>query len=300
MPRQQAREAFDKIVCSRTINETITMSANVNGFITSGYTVNSTDETATLTAAEVVNGYFYQVTTTGGSTLTLPGVSAVQDHLNNAGISGYKFLPIVIYNGGSNDLNIVGGTGDTLIGNTVVNDSNALIHYILTSATTADVVVVNNSGGGGGKTYLYLYNDDVQNIPSSALAKITFNSTGSNNVLNEFTTTSDRFTNTSSETKFYNVCLRTTWEGHDEIRSQSVYITAPNVDATNNPTVEQSYRHKQRPFGNYKFGEATSATVRLETNEWFEVGVQNQIDTALDIGSTSFGDVTSLTIYEIV
>lgn len=114
-----------------------------NGLTTTG-TVDTTGGAQTITADELIRGYTYTAAAGGAVALTLPGADAVQAELatrNITSAAGMRLPPIIIDVSDANNLTVTAGTGETILGSPVVNNTCAVAHYVFTAAATATCVV---------------------------------------------------------------------------------------------------------------------------------------------------------------
>ena len=153
MPRRQANIASNTIVSTRVFTDCLNAdAAALEGTIIKNYTVNTTTESPVLTAAQLIDGYHYDVTTTGAATLTFPGADAVETELVSRGLtaaSGVKLMNVVVENDASFDLVITAGTGETIQGDAIINNNTCTINYIMTSNVTANIHIVLGGTSGG-------------------------------------------------------------------------------------------------------------------------------------------------------
>ena len=138
---------FDSVkISENTTTDSITgVLFNTLPLINSGTTIVISNDSQSISASQLVNGYVY-IGTAGPipefpDTLTLPTAALVQTYLATLGItsaSGLRFPDIAIY---ANSINVTGAVGTTVIGTTLINNKSAICKVIFTGVDTIDVVV---------------------------------------------------------------------------------------------------------------------------------------------------------------
>lgn len=119
----------------------------------SGYTVDTAGGAQTITAAELVHGYYYKGDPGAGVALTMPTAASVQAYLLTRGITsvaGMRLRDILIDVTTANALTVTGNTGVSVLGagaatTVAVNDKGAVCRVIFTGAATIDVIVTLSS-----------------------------------------------------------------------------------------------------------------------------------------------------------
>jgi len=146
MPRQQKRSGFLQVKAAQVLADSlcVTNSTSLNGPISNAYTVDAAGGAQTITAAELISGYMYNGAAGADVALTLPGADAVQTALLADGIvtaAGYKLPSISINVTDAFNLTVTAGTGETVIGPSI-NNNTAKVEYIFTAAATATATVI--------------------------------------------------------------------------------------------------------------------------------------------------------------